>query len=931
MKARKFAAISLALIALFLTLNASAATLTSCPSNDMNLTEATTFVGVGECNVADSGTAGVLIFGANNVSLDCGGMTLIGTNKQGTGIYVPVSQKGVTIKNCNIKNYYYNIYINGGGVNFLVDNVNSTDAIYSFRNYSGSLDSTIRNSYFSNSTLFQWGPISNSLNSTIENSRFENISNGVALQAQDTFTIRNNEFINIGGTWGVHTTNGRNRVKFSDNYFYNSTLGFVQTGCSGGSTSVGNEISNNKFETNNGRTPIYIFGEGNEDVRNNELIGANTNQGIYITGFCSGSGKQPAKVRITGNKISGFNNGIDISGVFSGGNTISDNNLFNNSTGIRTNAGLNLIYNNFLENTTNASDSNGQNSYNLAAPIANTNIIGGTSKGGNYWHDYNAAGDKIDIENDGFGDTPYTAANIVDNFPLVYMANFPPTADFNFDPSSPEAGQSVAFTDLSSDSDGIIALWQWNFGDGITSTGQNPSHAYSAAGSYTITLTVTDNDGASAMRQKAITVQEPVPQGNCPIGTIPSEEDENICIIVESEEESGESSGNINVGNGGVIIDCMGVKLVGPGTTGIGIKISAGVKGAVIRHCDISKFTTNILVEGGPETAFTIDDVNSHDAINVLLAADGVPGSTIKDSNFANSDKFSIGSETGSTATNPMTIQNSVFENIGGTDISRGVRLSYNTSNVRITGNIFSNSTAIFWKGLGDPIDSSGNEISGNKFSVTEATITPTYINGVGGVAIRNNEFNGVQAATGIKFEGFSDAVRANAEIQGNKIEGFGTGILLGDAYSGVNNIYDNNLAGNGTGIRLLSTANLVYNNFFENTANVDDQSGQNTYNVSPAQADPNIIGGPKKGGNYWSDYTGVDEEPKATGGDGFGDTPYISGNVTDDLPLARIGGTGGAITTQPESAADLGFIEGLIALIAGLIAAVILIKENKN
>ncbi len=86
----------------------------------------------------------------------------------------------------------------------------------------------------------------------------------------------------------------------------------------------------------------------------------------------------------------------------------------------------------------------------------------------------------------------------------VESAQAPPTADF----SSSCTDLSCSFTDQSSDSDGTIASWSWDFGDGAMSSMQNPDHTYASAGTFPVGLTVTDNDGDSDSTSKNVTVTE---------------------------------------------------------------------------------------------------------------------------------------------------------------------------------------------------------------------------------------------------------------------------------------------------------------------------------------------------------------------------------------------------------------------------------------
>ena len=53
-----------------------------------------------------------------------------------------------------------------------------------------------------------------------------------------------------------------------------------------------------------------------------------------------------------------------------------------------------------------------------------------------------------------------------------------------------------------------IVQWAWGFGDGTTSTEQNPVHTYNAVGPYTVTLTVTDGDDVYTTDTKVLTIVE---------------------------------------------------------------------------------------------------------------------------------------------------------------------------------------------------------------------------------------------------------------------------------------------------------------------------------------------------------------------------------------------------------------------------------------
>ena len=94
---------------------------------------------------------------------------------------------------------------------------------------------------------------------------------------------------------------------------------------------------------------------------------------------------------------------------------------------------------------------------------------------------------------------------------LDYTVSIPnaPVADFTFANECP--GIAVPFTDASTITSGALIGWDWDFGDGGTSTLQNPTHVFTSSGTYTVSLTVTSDLGCTHTLTQDITIYpEPV-------------------------------------------------------------------------------------------------------------------------------------------------------------------------------------------------------------------------------------------------------------------------------------------------------------------------------------------------------------------------------------------------------------------------------------
>ena len=108
-----------------------------------------------------------------------------------------------------------------------------------------------------------------------------------------------------------------------------------------------------------------------------------------------------------------------------------------------------------------------------------------------------------------------------------------PASDFVADSTTVSVSTPVHFTDKSLNSP---TSWSWNFGDGVTSTEQNPTHAYPVKGIYTVTLTATNNDGSDTeVKANYITVGTcPDCRFHYPDSTLPAGNPDAVCPVHRS-------------------------------------------------------------------------------------------------------------------------------------------------------------------------------------------------------------------------------------------------------------------------------------------------------------------------------------------------------------------------------------------------------------
>ncbi len=257
--------------------------------------------------------------------------------------------------------------------------------------------------------------------------------------------------------------------------------------------------------------------------------------------------------------------------------------------------------------------------------------------------------------------------------------NVDPNPVANFTAPNVCDGVATTFTNTSNANGGsAITGYNWNFGDGGTSTAQNPTHTYAAPGTYNVTLTVTNATGCTGTITQTVTVL-PNPVANFTYNG-------NQCLTGNSFNFTNTSAGgttwNWNFGGGtpgtSTAQNPTGISYAAPGTYTVTLDASAA-------GCT-DQATVNIVVY--PEPTVTANGTNlscagANDGTLTANGAGGTPGYTYNwmpgNMNGANQTGLGAGTYTvtitdlnGCTSTDSYTITEPpvITSSINGTDAS---------------------------------------------------------------------------------------------------------------------------------------------------------------------------------------------------------------------------------------------------------------------
>jgi parallel beta-helix repeat protein len=772
----------------------------------------------------------------SNVVIDGKGYTVQG-NQSGNGLYL-ASISNVTVKNVNVRSFVYGIYLSGSSNCTVIGNNATSNFFSGILIYSSSCSEVIGNVATANGEAGVY--LSGSSNNAVTgNMVATNTQAGIALYSSSGNTISGNN-----ATANIYNGNGI----------------YIRNYCSN------NTVSGNSMASNGGDGILL------ENTSNNTVIGNTaTSNGANGIGLSSSPNNTIVGNSVTANSFSGIALVASSSNNTIAGNSVTSNNIF----GVFLNSFSNtssFFHNSFVNNGIHAG---------VVSSCVGNVWDNGYPSGGNYWSNYTG----VDLYSgpyqnltgsDGIGDTNHTInTDNVDYYPLMKaygsIQNLNTSLIYYTIQSAINAPQTLK--------DHVIYVKPGTYHENVLVNksvfllGEDRETTIIEA-IYTTTSVV--QIISNNVKISGFTVQNgfegfDVLSNNCTISGNRVRANPNVGIYLLY------ASNNTVIGNNAT-------------ANGIGIELYFSSNNTVIGNTATTNSyagicllgSSNNTVIGNTATANSYDgiylDHSSNDTVIENNASSNVrDGIHILESSANNLVSGNTLSKNGYGAFIEASSHNTIVGNVITSNLNDGIKLNETTPPCvenNITANFISGNavSGIF---AGDNCDQNmiaKNSITANAFGVY---LWGSHNNQLLGNNLTANSWDGVL----LHMSSTNNNVSDNTIAQSSN---YAVEIIQDSNY---NNVTGNNIANNNGGIYVGTNYNRIFHNSFQANnqhALVSLSSTGNVWNDSYPS-----------GGNYWSNYTGVDSYngpyQNLTGSDGIGDTNHTidAGNV-DHYPLMR-------------------------------------------
>jgi parallel beta-helix repeat protein len=731
-------------------------------------------------------------------------------------------------------------------------------------------------------------------NTTVQNTTIKAFDNGIMLVSSSSVSIAGNTITNNKLDGIVLSSSSDNSIV--GNNITGSSFDGVYLSSSSDNSIVGNNITGNSIYG------VYLYSSSNNSIAGNNI--ANNGDGVYLYSSSLNN-------TITGNTITNNGDGLLL-------DSSSNNSVAENSITANRDDGVDLSSSSNTSIVGNTITSNGFDGVYLSYS-SNTTIAGNTMTTSNWYGidleystNISIAGNTITINNY-YGvylhyssNNSIVADNITISFGGVYLSS---SSDNSI------AGNNIANNGndggLLLDSSSNNSIYHNNFLNNtvqaiiVTTASNTWDNGYPSGGNYWSDYTGADlysgpyqnESGSDGIGDTPYVIDAnngdhyplmnpwvPYENGTIYICADGSVDPSGAPILREGDlytltSNISSNADGIVIERDNILVDGAGQTLEGTQASANGIQLTGG-SNVTIENIEITAFQYGIWLVSSFNDSISGNNITNNNAGVYLDSSsnNSISGNIITANNW---DGIWV---------NCSSSDNTVSEN-NITNNWNGVWIEYSSDNSVSENNVTANNGQGVWLDI-----SSNNTISRNNMTNNWYGVGLDYSdnNSVNGNNITNNG-EGIYgySSTDNSIEG--NNITSNADgiyltysssdnsISGNNIaENNATGIML--EYSSSNNsVNENNIANDGCGLWLVSSSNNeIYHNTLNNTSQVYSLDSANVWDD-----------GYPSGGNFWSDYTGVDfyggQYQNETGSDGIGDTPYvIDANNQDNYPLMK-------------------------------------------